>query len=54
VLTPAAADVEWDNAHEPTLAVAPASVDRAVQQLSAAELTELGRLLQTELKRYSD
>jgi hypothetical protein len=54
VLTSAAADVEWDNAHETAITVAPASVDRAVQQLSVAELNELGRLLQTELKRSSD
>jgi len=54
VLTSAAADVEWDNTHETAITVAPASVDRAVQQLSVAELNELGRLLQTELKRSSD
>jgi hypothetical protein len=32
----------------------PAAIDRAVQGLSNAELTELGRLLQSELKRSSN
>ena len=32
----------------------PAAIDHAVQDLSAAELTELGRLLQSELKRSSN
>jgi hypothetical protein len=54
VLTSAAADLEWDNTQETAITVAPASVDRAVQHLSVAELNELGRLLQTELKRSSD
>jgi hypothetical protein len=54
VLTAAAADVDWDAAHETAMTLAPSSVDRAVQQLSAAELNELGRLLQTELKRSGD
>jgi hypothetical protein len=54
VLTAAAADLEWDSAREAGMGVQPAAIDRAVQQLSAEELTELGRLLQSELKRVSN
>ena len=54
VLTAAAADLELDEAHAAGMAVQPAAVDRAVQGLNAAELTELGRLLQSELKRSSN
>jgi len=54
VLTAAAADLEWDSAHEAGMAVHPAAIDRAVQQLAPEELTELGKLLQTELKRSSN
>ena len=54
VLTAAAADLELDEAHAAGMAVPPAAIDRAVQGLNAAELTELGRLLQSELKRSSD
>jgi hypothetical protein len=54
MLTAAAADLEWDAAHEAGMAVHPAAIDRAVQQLAPDELTELGRLLQTELKRSGD
>jgi hypothetical protein len=53
VLTAAAADLEWDEAHEAGMSVPPAAVDRAVQRLSAAEMNELGRLLQSELRRGS-
>jgi hypothetical protein len=54
VLAAAAADLEWDAAHEAGMGVHPATIDRAVQQLAPEELTELARLLQTELKRSSD
>jgi len=54
VLTAAAADLEWDEAREAGMGVQPAALDRAVQRLSADELTELGRLLQSELKRASN
>ena len=54
VLTAAAADLEWDAAHEAGMAVHPAAIDRAVQQLAPEELNELGKLLQTELKRSSN
>ena len=54
VLTAAAADLEWDEAREAGMGVQPAAIDRAVQRLSAEELTELGRLLQSELKRASN
>jgi hypothetical protein len=54
VLTAAAADLEWDEAREAGMGVQSAVLDRAVQRLSADELTELGRLLQSELKRASN
>lgn len=54
VLTAAAADLEWDDAREAGMGVQPAAIDRAVQRLSTDELTELGRLLQSELKRVSN
>jgi hypothetical protein len=54
VLTAAAADLELDDARAAGMAVQSAAIDRAVQRLNEAELTELGRLLQTELKRSSN
>ena len=54
VLTAAAADLEWEAAHEAGMAVHPAAIDRAVQQLAPEELAELGKLLQSELKRSGD
>jgi hypothetical protein len=50
VLTSAASEMEIDEAHEAGMGVRPATVDRAVQRLDKDELTELGRLLQLELK----
>jgi hypothetical protein len=54
VLTSAASTVGFDEAHAAGMHVVPATIDHAVQDLSAAELTELGRLLQSELKRSSN
>jgi hypothetical protein len=54
VLTAAAADLELDEAHAAGMSVPPSAIDRAVQRLSADELNELGRLLQSELKRSSN
>lgn len=54
VLTAAAADVGFEDAHAAGMHVYPATIDRAVLGLSPAELTELGRLLQSELKRSMD
>jgi hypothetical protein len=54
VLTAAAEDVHLEDARAAGMAVQPAAVDRAVQRLTTEELTELGRLLQSELKRSSD
>ncbi len=54
VLTTAASGVGLDEAHAAGMHVQPAAIDHAVLDLSAAELTELGRLLQTEMKRASD
>ena len=54
VLTAAAADLQIEEARAAGMALQPAAVDRAVQRLTAAELAELGRLLQSELKRSSN
>jgi DNA-binding GntR family transcriptional regulator len=54
VLTSAASSVEFEDAHDAGMHVYPAAIDHAVQDLSPAELTELGRLLQAELKRSSN
>lgn len=54
VLTAAAADLQLDEAQAAGMAVRASAIDRAVQGLTAAELTELGRLLQSELKRSSN
>jgi hypothetical protein len=50
VLTSAAADVPVEDAHAAGMAVPSGAVDRAMQRLTPAELTELGRLLQSELR----
>jgi len=50
VLTAAASDMALDEAHSAGMGARPGAVDHAVTHLSQAELTELGRLLQTELK----
>jgi hypothetical protein len=54
VLTAAASTVELGDAHDVGMHVHPAAIEHAVQGLSAAERTELGRLLQSELKRSSN
>jgi len=54
VLTAAAADLQIEDARAAGMAIAPAAVDRAVLGLNNAELTELGRLLQSEMKRSSN
>lgn len=54
VLTTAASGVEFEDAHAVGMHVPPGTIDHAVQDLTAAERTELGRLLQTELKRSSN
>ena len=54
VLTAAASDVAFEEAHDAGMHVHPAAIDHAVQDLSAAERNELGRLLQSELKRSSN
>jgi hypothetical protein len=50
VLTAAAADLHLDEARDAGMAVGTATVDHAVSQLTRDELSELGRLLQSELK----
>ena len=54
VLTAAASDMGIDDAHGAGIAVHVGSVDHEVTHLNQAELNELGRLLQSELKRSSD
>ena len=54
VLTDAAADVGFEDAHAAGMQVYPATIDRAVQNMSPDERNELGRLLQSELKRSMD
>jgi hypothetical protein len=54
MLTDAAADMSIDDAHAAGMGMRPGAVDHAVQHMNQAELTELGRLLKTELKRSSD
>ena len=50
VLTAAASDMGVEDAHAAGMATHPGAVDHEVTHLSQAELTELGRLLQTQLK----
>lgn len=54
VLTAAASDMAIEEARDAGMEPHPAAVDRAVQDMSAAELNELGRLLQSELKRSAN
>ena len=54
VLTAAASDLAFEDARAAGMHVLPAAIDHAVQDLTEAELTELGRLLQSELKRSSN
>jgi hypothetical protein len=54
VLTAAAADLQLDEARDAGMDVASGAVDHAVSQLNRDELSELGRLLQSELKRASN
>ncbi|HET7698890.1 MAG TPA: hypothetical protein VFK57_24440 [Vicinamibacterales bacterium] len=51
VLTAAAEDLHFDEAQDAGIAVPAATVDRAVTQLTRDELSELQRLLESELKR---
>jgi hypothetical protein len=50
VLTAAASDMGLEDAHAAGMATRPGAVDHEVTHLSQAELTELGHLLQTQLK----
>jgi hypothetical protein len=54
MLTAAASDMSADDAHAAGMGMRPGAVDHAVQHMNQTELTELGRLLKTELKRSSD
>ena len=54
VLTAAASDVGVDEAHAAGMGARVGAVDHEVTHLNQAELRELGRLLQAEMKRSSD
>lgn len=54
VLTAAASDMAIDDAHAAGMGIRPGAVDHAVTHMDQAELTELGRLLQTEMKHSSE
>lgn len=54
VLTAAASDMALDDAHAEGMGIRPGAVDHAVRHMNQAELTELKRLLKTELKQSSD
>ena len=54
VLTAAASDVAFEDAHAAGMHVHPGTIDHAVQDLTAAERAELGRLLRSELKHASN
>lgn len=54
VLTAAASTLKLEDARDAGMHVPAAAIERAVQDLTAAEMAELGRLLQSELKRSSN
>lgn len=54
VLTAAASDMAIEEARAAGIKPHPAAIDRAVQDMTTAELHELGRLLQSELKRSNN
>jgi hypothetical protein len=54
VLTAAASDIAVEDAHAAGMGAHIGAVDHEVTHLNPAELKELGRLLQSELKRSSD
>jgi hypothetical protein len=54
VLTSAAAEMPIEDAHAAGMGVPSAAIDRAVQRMSPEELSELGRLLRTEMRGSSD
>ena len=51
VLTSVASEMQIEDATAAGMTVHPAAIDRAVQKMAPDELSELGRLLQSELKR---
>src|SRR5262249_21773415 len=54
MLTSAAAETPIEEAHAAGMGVPAGAVDRAVQRMTPEELTALGRLLQSELRRSGD
>ena len=51
IVRAAAADLHWDDAQAAGLSARPATIEGLALELSAAERTELARLLNEELKR---
>ena len=54
ILTSAASETPIEDAHAAGMGLPVGAVDRAVQRMTPDELTELRRLLQSELRRSSD
>ncbi len=54
VLAAVASDLEWEDVHAEGMTVPPAAVDRAVLRLTPVELSELQRLLHSEMKGSGD
>ncbi len=54
VLAAAASEVPIEDAHDAGMHVTAGTVDTAVQRMTPEELNELGRLLQSELRRAGD
>ena len=54
IVVAAAADMEFDEAHDAGMTAHPGAIDHAVGRMSEAELVALAELLQSELKRAGD
>jgi hypothetical protein len=54
MLTSAAAETPIEDAHAAGMAVPAGAIDRAVQRMTPEELSELGQLLQIELRRSGE
>lgn len=54
VLASAASEIPIEDAHDAGMHVTAGTVDTAVQRMTPEELNELGRLLQSELRRAGD
>ena len=54
MLTSAAAETPIEDAHAAGMAVPAGAIDRAVQRMTPEELSELGQLLQSEMRRSGE